>query len=137
MLLRGDIVRIGDRILRLLQNKQITQKQLAQQLNISYSTLNGYVNNNREPDYTTIIAIANYFDVSVDYLVGSLGNRQMDDLSAEELTLIELFRFLYDDQREFFIEQLKLILKQNSKNGIKSTGIISEEDTGLKKMNSI
>lgn len=114
-------MQIGDRILRLLQSKNMTQKQLAKQLNISYSTLNGYVNNSREPDYSTIIEIAKYFDVSVDYLVGALGRKQIDDLSREELKLIELFRFLYDDQQEFFIEQLNLIIKQNNKRGRKSS----------------
>lgn len=130
-------MQIGDRILRLLQNKRITQKQLAEQLNISYSTLNGYVNNNREPDYSTIIDIAKFFDVSVDYLVGALGSRQMDDLSGDELKLVELFRFLYDDQQEFFIEQLKLILKQNSKRGKKSSAMILKSDADSNEMYNV
>jgi len=129
-------VQIGDRILRLLESKCMSQKQLARQLNISYSTLNGYVKNNREPDYATVIAIAKYFDVSVDYLVGALGSRQLDDLNKEELQLIESFRLLYNDQQDFFIEQIKLILKQNSKNKAKSSTIIFKGDTDSEKINN-
>ncbi len=41
----------GQRLLQLLYHHGISQKQLALELKIAPTTLNGYVNNRREPDY--------------------------------------------------------------------------------------
>ena len=61
---------IGNRILNLLNDKKITQKQFAADLHIPLTTLNGYIRNYREPDYAMIISIARLLNVTVDYLVG-------------------------------------------------------------------
>lgn len=54
--------------LRLGQN--LTQPQLAHALNVSKSTISMYENAMREPNIAMLIAIADYFDVSIDVLVG-------------------------------------------------------------------
>ena len=40
------------------------------ELHIASTTLSGYINNHREPDFSTLIRMAHYFDVSTDYLLG-------------------------------------------------------------------
>ena len=60
----------GQRLLQLLYHHGISQKQLALELKIAPTTLNGYVNNRREPDYKILKEIANFFNVSTDYLLG-------------------------------------------------------------------
>ena len=50
--------------------KGITQKELAGILNISRSCISNYEAEKRQPDNDTIIRIADYFNVSVDYLLG-------------------------------------------------------------------
>ena len=59
----------GDNLRTLLEERDITQKELARQLNIAPSTLGSYVQNVREPDFSTLTLLADYFDVSIDYLL--------------------------------------------------------------------
>lgn len=48
----------------------LTQAELADQLGISRPTLTKYEQGEREPDYTTLKKIADYFNISTDYLLG-------------------------------------------------------------------
>ncbi len=49
----------------------ITQKELASVLNVSQNAIFNWENEKREPPIDTIIKIAEYFNVSVDYLMGT------------------------------------------------------------------
>ena len=49
---------------------KITQKQLAETLGVTIRTITNYENGSREPNIATLIALADYFNVSLDYLVG-------------------------------------------------------------------
>lgn len=48
----------------------MTQDQLAKVLKISRSTIGMYEKGDREPDYETLEAIADFFNVDIDYLLG-------------------------------------------------------------------
>lgn len=61
---------LGERLKELRKEKKLLQKELAYDLNLSQETISLYETNRREPDYTTLIKIADYFNVSVDYLLG-------------------------------------------------------------------
>jgi transcriptional repressor of PBSX genes len=50
--------------------KGLTQKQVADDLNLSVIAIQNYENLRRKPAYDILIALADYFDVSLDYLVG-------------------------------------------------------------------
>ena len=58
------------RIKELRKQKKITAKRLAEYLNVAESTMSLYENGKREPDYNTLIRIAEYLGVSLDYLLG-------------------------------------------------------------------
>lgn len=58
------------RIRELRINKKISQKELAKIFFIPPSTFNQYETGKRQPDYETLKKIADYFDVSTDYLLG-------------------------------------------------------------------
>ena len=47
-----------------------SQKQIAQELGLLYQRFNFYVKGQREPDNNTLCALADYFGVSTDYLLG-------------------------------------------------------------------
>lgn len=51
-------------------SKGITQKQLAEAIHASERGIQRYELNERKPTYEMLIALADYFDVSLDYLVG-------------------------------------------------------------------
>lgn len=60
---------LGDRIKTLRQEKKITQADLAKLLNISPSTIGMWEQNRRSPDNEALKKIADFFEVSVDYLL--------------------------------------------------------------------
>ncbi len=57
--------------LKLLRKKRgLTERQLGECLNFSNQSVSFWENGEREPKLDTLIAIAKFFDVSVDYLLG-------------------------------------------------------------------
>lgn len=57
------------RIKQLREQKGITQQKMALDLNINQNTISRYENGVRQADYQTLISIADYFNVSIDYLL--------------------------------------------------------------------
>lgn len=53
----------------LRQANEVTQEQLAKYLKVSRPTIAGYETKNHQPDYEKLKKIAEFFDVSVDYLL--------------------------------------------------------------------
>ena len=100
-------------ILRLLiEERGLTQKQLAKDLHIAVSTLGGYVQGTSEPDFDTLRRIAGYFEVSADYL---LDFRTGNAKSHSEDDVLRIFRALTPLQQELFLEQGKALLRFSSK----------------------
>ena len=54
----------------LLEEKHKQQLELANALNVSRQTVNSYTDGSTEPNYPTLINIAAFFNVSIDYLLG-------------------------------------------------------------------
>lgn len=59
-----------NRIKLLRLGRNLTQGELCKIINISQASLSGYENGKYEPDNKTLIHLANYFNVTVDYLLG-------------------------------------------------------------------
>lgn len=60
----------GQRLTDLREEKGIYQRDLAVALNVSISTISNYENNVHYPDVTILCKLADFFDVSIDYLLG-------------------------------------------------------------------
>lgn len=60
---------LGDRIRGLREKQNLTQKALADKLGIPHQNLSNYERGFRQPDYETLIAISDFFNVSTDYLL--------------------------------------------------------------------
>lgn len=60
---------LGDKIKELRKSKRINQMTLSKYLNVSKGAIGMWETNKREPDIQTIKRIANYFNVSLDYLL--------------------------------------------------------------------
>ena len=56
----------------------ISQLKLAIALNLNQNSISRYESGEREADYTTLIALADYFDVSLDYLLERTDNPVMN-----------------------------------------------------------
>ena len=58
------------RLKELRKNKGISQLRLATDLNTTQNTISRYETGEREPGIAELIKLADYFHVSVDYLIG-------------------------------------------------------------------
>ncbi|KIL42629.1 helix-turn-helix domain-containing protein [Jeotgalibacillus soli] len=83
----------GERLKQLRLHKKKTQQDMAALLGISRQAYGYYENGSRQPDYNAIKLLADYFEVSIDYLItGKQGNKKEDGIWEEVLDPeIELF----------------------------------------------
>ncbi|MBM7623658.1 helix-turn-helix domain-containing protein [Sporohalobacter salinus] len=105
-----------ERIKKLRKEKNISQRKLAKILGLSPSTIAMYETEKRKPDSETLQKIADFFDVSVDYLLGRTDQRQSNN---ENKKADKIKQALSDDPEliEFWEqlstrEDLKLMFKQ-------------------------
>lgn len=80
----------------LLQNK--TQKEIAKELGLSPQTLNNYVNGKTEPSIETLCKLADYYHVTLDYLVGRQFANDIGYLSQPQQNLLTLIKKLDNNQ---------------------------------------
>jgi len=66
----------GERIARLREENGLTQEELSLKIGISRAALSHYEKNRRQPDYDTIRKLADFFGVSVDYVLGHTNIRE-------------------------------------------------------------
>ena len=57
------------RLKELRKSRKVSQLKLAMDLNMNQNSISRYETGEREADYTTLIKLADYFNVSIDYLL--------------------------------------------------------------------
>lgn len=66
------------RLKELRKKHGISQLKLALDLNMNQNSISRYENMEREADYETLIRFADYFEVSVDYLLGRTAESELE-----------------------------------------------------------
>lgn len=61
---------IAQRIEDLMKNEKLTQMQLAKAIGVGQSSVSDWLNSKSEPSVVNLWKLADFFDVSVDYLIG-------------------------------------------------------------------
>lgn len=84
----------GKRLAQLRKEKGLSQYELADRMGFSRGQVANYEQGKREPDYETLQKIADFFDVSTDYLLGRRDTYtqavgRVNRLSEEELEILE------------------------------------------------
>ena len=80
--------------------KGLSQQALAKKLGCSQQSIHKYENHITEPDFNMLKTMADFFDVSIDYLVGyssyahKVETVQETDLNEDELILLRKYRSL-------------------------------------------
>ena len=98
---------------KLRQELGISQQKLADVILVSQQSVNKYENKDVEPDMETLIKIADFFDVSLDYLAGRTevcemaDKEKLSDLSADEARLVKEYRKLKDKQKKCITQLIK------------------------------
>ncbi len=65
------------RLKQLRKSRNVSQLKLAMDLGLNQNSISRYENVEHEADYETLVRIADYFDVSLDFLFGRTENRTM------------------------------------------------------------
>lgn len=105
---------------KLRTERGISQSRLGQEIGVSQQAINKYENHNIEPDIYTLKLLADFFDTSIDYLVGRIdvrnggitpisgkSNGEFASLSKREFDLIQSFRRINNLQKE----SIELVMK--------------------------
>jgi transcriptional regulator with XRE-family HTH domain len=66
------------RLKELRRSRRITQLKLAMDLNLTQNTVSRYETGEREPGIAELVRIADYFHISVDYLLERTDNPEMN-----------------------------------------------------------
>lgn len=71
---------LGNRIKSLREAKGLKQEELAQKVSVSPSAIGMYETNKREPNNEIILKLAEFFNVSTDYLLGKSDIRNPEEI---------------------------------------------------------
>ena len=66
------------RLKELRKHRRVSQVKLALDLNMSQNSISRYETGEREPDFASLIKIADYFNVSIDYLLERTDNPKIN-----------------------------------------------------------
>ena len=102
----------------LRQERNLSQQRLADAIEISQQSINKYENENVQPDFSVLIRMADFFDTSIDYLIGytevryKIENTEAYHLSDDESNMIMRYRALDNNERECLKMLIDILLKK-------------------------
>ena len=115
--------------LRQLRNEtEISQSKLADAVGSTQQAIHRYEHEDYEPDIATMILLADFFNTSVDFLIGhtEIRNRiekvEEYDLNSEESVFIEKFRKLSVSQKKGVDVMLDTLLDEDLENTARPRG---------------
>ncbi len=93
----------GERLKQLRKERQLTQTELGDKINVTKVSISGYENGNRSPDTDTLQRLADFFGVSTDYL---LGRTDTPVLTPQEHDEAEFQAFINDPELGVWYKEL-------------------------------
>lgn len=107
---------LGERIRMLREKNKLTQTELSKKLGIPNQNLSNYERGFRHPDYEALQKIADFFDVSVDYLLGRREKTKNPLDLKDELMENEMAHWdgvpLTEEQRKYFFNLFSTIMER-------------------------
>lgn len=73
-----------EKLKKLRSSTNLTQSQFAKKIDVARTTYAMYEQGNREPDYETLCRIADYYGVSIDFLLGRTDSMKQQKDSADK-----------------------------------------------------
>ncbi|MCM3749023.1 helix-turn-helix domain-containing protein [Paenibacillus pasadenensis] len=108
---------MGDRLRELRLSKNMSQEEVSRKIGITRSAYSHYEINNRQPVYETLMKLAAFFEVSLDYMIGGDQNQSDNLLSTETLDLIQKLNRMEPDKRKKSIDKMMELLRQTETAG--------------------
>ncbi len=85
--------------------KKLSQDELSKIIGVSQKTYSNYEKHTTEPNINTLIKLANFFDVTIDYLLGRPFANEFGYLSDSEKKLVSNFRKMTTENQKKFLAQ--------------------------------
>lgn len=100
-----------ERLKELRKEKGISLKELGSIVGVAESTMSLYENGKRQPDYETLLRLAEYFGVTVDYLLrGETGNERL----PEELVILNRkAKHWSAEKRQKLLDMARVMFKED------------------------
>lgn len=95
---------LGNRIKYLREKWNISQKDFAKKIGVSNTVLSRYESGDRKPDYDILQTIADYFEVSTDYLLGRTNAPEPSTKTPDDET--EFQAFINDPDLQVWYKEL-------------------------------
>ena len=99
----------GNNLKNLRNEAQINQKTLASRFRVTQATISSWENGRTAPSFEQLIQIADYFDVSVDYLIGrtNIDNNYVYNPQKDIADILEILQQTDNREREIIYRLLK------------------------------
>lgn len=114
--MRGNMRSFGEILTSLREERGIYQKELAAILKVSVGTVSNYENNIHFPDQEALLQLADYFEVTVDYLLGRTSYRYSLDTLNEEYApgmtvaeLVDIIQHFSPQNTASFLDYIELL----------------------------
>lgn len=119
---------IGKKLKELRLSRQMTQEELGKVLGVTTSMIGMYETGARNPSYTVLKKIAEYFNVTTDYLLGCSENPQRNIVGGNNDIIDN--SVIIGDRIRFFRQNKKLTLKELSLKAGLSISFLSDIENG-------
>lgn len=103
---------MAKRLKQLREERCLSKKEVAEYLNVSPSTYGKYELEKRQPDFETLSKLAEYYDVSVDYILGLSNIRKVDEAFY---AFIERMQELDEETKSDVIRLLEHLISKKNK----------------------
>jgi transcriptional regulator with XRE-family HTH domain len=101
----------GARLKKLRLEKDMTQEQLGKIFNVTNVGIAKWESNDRFPDKVTLVNIAEYFHVTIDYLLGRTDSPSGNGVNSDTTANINDEAYVDEQTAEQIIDQALLLLK--------------------------
>lgn len=96
---------------KLRNEKKLTQADIGKILNITAPTYNGYETEKYEPNINTLCKLADYYNVTLDYLVGRERSDDIGYLTPKQFTAVKLIKLLNEQNLDQEIGRLGALIE--------------------------
>lgn len=108
-----------NRIRELRKQRGMTMKELGKVIGVAESTVSQYELGRRQPDNETLLTLGEFFEVSVDYLLGGISYpdprlKELTEKSDFQKKLDNLARDMTEDEKRQLLLAARLIVAQRS-----------------------
>src|SRR5699024_1397044 len=106
-----DLMKIGDKLTYLRNSNNLSQAELAKKLNINRSSIGMFESNARTPTTDTLVRYAQFFNVSIDYLMGTSQNSNPEKYTIPVYASISCGNPFVADENIYDFEDIDIALK--------------------------